>query len=278
MPSKNLKSQISNLKATTQNSKVSKETKKPVVKSVKAETKEVAKPVLKKKEEKIEATVAVQPKIAKKKSIKPVKAEVYDTKGKVVEEINLPGDMFGAKINHGLLAQAVRVYLANQRAGTASTKTRGEVKGSTRKIYRQKGTGRARHGSLRAPIFVHGGVAFGPKPRDYSLKLPKKMKKKALCSALSAKIKDGEVKIVSGLEKIVPKTKKMVEVIKNLNLENQKLLIILSNPPAGGEENIDRAARNIKGVEMTLANQLNAYEVLNATMLLFTKDAITKLD
>lgn len=234
-----------------------------------------AKPAVKdaKKTVKVEAVATVETKPSKKKVVRSIKADVYDTKGKVVETINLPAEIFGAKINPKLLAQAVRVYLANQRAGTASTKTRGEVKGSSRKIYRQKGTGRARHGSIRAPIFVHGGVAFGPKPRDYSLKLPKKMKKKALDSALSAKIKDRGIKIITGLEKITPKTKKMVEILKNLNLNNQKLLIVLPKK----EENIDRAARNIGGVDMTLANQLNTYDVLNATMLLFTKDAIVKV-
>lgn len=199
-----------------------------------------------------------------------IMADVYDTKGKVVETIKLPAEIFGAKINKKLIAQAVRVYLANQRRGTSSTKSRGEVQGSSRKIYRQKGTGRARHGSLRAPIFVHGGIAFGPKPRDYSLEMPKKMKKAALFSALSSKVKDGELKIVAGLEKITPKTKKMVEIIKNLDLNNQKLLIVLPER----DENIDRAARNIEGLNMIMANQLNTYEVLNCRALLLTKDSI----
>src|SRR3989344_6029979 len=120
-------------------------------------------------------------------------APVYDLKGAKSGTLALPKEVFGTKVNNSLMAQAVRVYLANQRQGNATTKTRGEVQGSSKKIYRQKGTGRARHGSLRAPIFVKGGIVFGPKPRDFSLDLPKKMKRKALFSSLSAKAADSEV-------------------------------------------------------------------------------------
>lgn len=213
--------------------------------------------------------------VARKASKKALVIDVYDTKGKVLESLALPKEVFAAKINNQLMAQAVRVYLANQRQGTASTKTRGEVKGSSRKIYRQKGTGRARHGSVRAPIFVHGGVVFGPKPRDYSLKLPKKMKKQALFSALTAKLKNNEIKVVGGLGKITPKTKEMLKVIKNLELEskNKKILLVLPLKL----ENIDRAARNITGVEIAFTNQLNIFEVLRTKNLLFTKEAIESM-
>ena len=180
-----------------------------------------------------------------------ITAEVLDLTGKVTEKISLSKEIFGAKINKVLIAQAVKVYLANQRQGTASTKTRGEVEGSTRKIYRQKGTGRARHGSIRAPIFVHGGVVFGPRPHDYSLKLPQKMKRNALFSALSAKFNDGEIKILQDLEKLEPKTKKFAEVIKNLGLENKKKKILLIT--AAETENLKRAAQNIEGVTITAA-------------------------
>ena len=121
--------------------------------------------------------VTVGKTVATKKNTAGLTVDVYDTRGKVVEKMHLPKDIFGVDVNQQLIAQAVRVYLANKRQGTVSTKTRGEVTGSTRKIYRQKGTGRARHGSIRAPIFVHGGLVFGPKPRDYSMKFPKKMRK-----------------------------------------------------------------------------------------------------
>ncbi|MDP3726813.1 MAG: 50S ribosomal protein L4 [bacterium] len=210
------------------------------------------------------------------KSVKKEKltVDVYDIKGKIIDQIALPKEIFGAKINNQLMAQAVRVYLANQRRGTVSTKTRGEVKGSTRKIWKQKGTGRARHGSIRAPIFVGGGVVFGPKPRDYSLKLPKKMRRASLFSALSQKLKGEEIKVVKGLEKISPKTKAMVSIIQNLGLNaKKKILLVLPQKP----ENIKRAAGNIEGVDISLVNQLNTYEVLRNKTLLFTREAIEEM-
>ncbi len=202
--------------------------------------------------------------------------DVFDTKGKVVETLQLPKEIFDSKVNTKLIAQAVRVYLANQRRGTVSTKTRGEVRGSTRKIYRQKGTGRARHGGIRAPIFVHGGLAFGPKPRDYSLKMPQKARRAALFSALTSKLKNQEVRVVSGLEKLEPKTKDMVEVLTKLELNGKKknILLIVSGVD---RQNIARAARNIEGIVFTPANLLNTYDVLEHKMLLFMKEAIPVL-
>jgi len=204
---------------------------------------------------------------------------VLDLKGKVIESMNLPKEIFGAKINKVLLAQAVRVYLANQRKGTHSTKTRGEVEGSTAKIYRQKGTGRARHGSKRAPIFVKGGIVFGPKPRDYSLKLPKKMRRLALFSSLTAKKDEGKIIVLSGLEKIEAKTNKMVDVIKNLKLEEKNKKILLITPDTiNAFENVYKAGRNLKGVSIISAKMLNTYEVLNAKTLLFMKASIEVLE
>ena len=201
-----------------------------------------------------------------------LKVDVFDTKGKVKEIINLPKEIFDVKVNDQLIAQAVRVHLANQRKGTVSTKTRGEVKGSSKKIYKQKGTGRARHGSKRAPIFVHGGLVFGPKPRDYSLAFPKKMKRRALFSALTLKLKNKEIKVISGLEKIEPKTKQIANILNNLGLEEKKLNILLVLPKK--TENVSRAARNIKGVNLLLASQLNTYEVLRNKNLLLMQDSI----
>jgi large subunit ribosomal protein L4 len=207
-----------------------------------------------------------------------LKQSVYDTKGKVAESINLPAEIFGVKINKSLMTQAVRVYLANQRRGTLSTKSRGEVKISTRKIYRQKGTGRARHGAASAPIFVGGGIAFGPKPRDFSLKLNQNMKRVALFSALASKLKDGEIKIVTGLEKIEPKTKKMADVIKNLDLGGKNSQVLLIMPKTGGDfANVSKAGRNIKGVTVNSANLINTYEVLTNKKILFMKNAIDSL-
>lgn len=230
--------------------------------------------ITKKKQRKtVVARKPVSAETVKRSKTGSLKIDVYDTKGKIVESINLPKEIFGAKVNNQLIAQAVRVYLANQRKGTASTKTRGEVAGSTRKIYRQKGTGRARHGSIRAPIFVKGGVVFGPKPRDYSLNLPKKMKKAALFSALSVKAKEGKIKAISGLEKIEPKTKLMAQVLKNLSLNGEKVLVILPSKM----ENVQRGLRNIKNIELTLVQNLNTYQVLKYKTLLFMTDSFSSL-
>ena len=218
------------------------------------------------------ATTATQ----KKKRTQKLIANVYSVQGKVVSKINLPKEVFGAKVNDSLMAQAVRVYLANQRMGTASTKSRGEITGSTKKIWRQKGTGRARHGSRKAPIFVGGGVAFGPRPRDYSLKMPKKMKKAALFSALSYKQDSGGIKVVTGLEKILPKTKFMAQVVKKLGFNSKKINILLVTPDKekNGFENVYRAGRNLEGLKILNVNTLNTYEVLDNQSIFFMKDAV----
>src|SRR5581483_3496247 len=172
------------------------------------------------------------------------------------------------------------VYLANQRQGNASTKTRGQVQGSTRKIYRQKGTGRARHGALRAPLFVKGGIAHGPKPKDYNLSLTKKMKKLALFSALSSKLKDKQVLIIEGLEKLEPKTKNMASTFSNLPLLDKKrkvLFVYAKKNEAPQDELIKKAVRNLKGVSTLSADRINTYEVLNNNNILFTKFALTSL-
>lgn len=225
-------------------------------------------------------------KVQKTKTPKAVKTEihhsfsltVYDLKGVADGRMSLPEEIFGAKINNSLMAQAVRVYLANQRRGTLKTKSRGEVSISTRKIYRQKGTGRARHGAASAPIFVGGGIAFGPKPRDFSMKLNQNMRKAALFSALTSKLKDGEIKVISGLEKIEPKTKKMADVVKKLELNVKGQSLLLVTPKAGEDfDNVSKAARNIKGINILSANQLNTYSILVSSRVLFMKDAIDSL-
>lgn len=203
-----------------------------------------------------------------------MKIPVFDVNGKETEKIDLPG-IFDTKINQALLAQAVRVYLANQRQGTAKTKTRGEVEGSTRKIYKQKGTGHARHGSNRAPIFRKGGIAFGPQPREYRLDLPQKMRKAALISALVSKIQDNTITVIDGLDKVSDKTKEMVKVFRNLKLkpDEEKILFVLDKTL----KNILLAARNIDNTTITGPNFLTAYNVLNNKKVLFTKDAILSL-
>lgn len=235
---------------------------------------------------KAEAKIAVKtaPKKAVAGAVKELpketglKLSVYNLLGKSTETINLPKEIFDTPVNKSLIAQYARVYLANQRRGTLKTKSRGEVNISTRKIYRQKGTGRARHGAASAPIFVGGGVAFGPRQRDFSLKLNQKQKKVALFSVLSAKLKDGEIKVVSGFEKIEPKTKKVVEALNNLALNNKKSKVLLITPKSGKDfENVTKAARNIKGLRISSSNLLNTYEILQSKNILFMKDAIETL-
>jgi len=205
-----------------------------------------------------------------------LKLDVFDIKGKVVESISLSKEIFGVKINNQLMAQAVRVFLSNQRRGTVKTKSRGEVNKTTKKVYKQKGTGRARHGAMSAPIYVGGGVAFGPRPRDYSLSLPQKMKKASLFSALSSKLRDGEIKVLTGLEKIEPKTKLMADIIKNLNLEakNKKLLLVTANEV----DDVKKAGRNIKGLSILDAKQINTYEVLDNRGIILMKGALEVIE
>src|SRR3989344_9213810 len=163
----------------------------------------------------------------------------------------LPKEIFGQEVNKKLLAQALRVYMTNQKTFTASTKTRGEVRGSTAKIYRQKGTGRARHGAIRAPIFVGGGITFGPHPRKVRLNLPQKMKKSALLSALSSKMVDKKILGISGLEKASGKTKEVAKLLEKLSIKNALFVT---------DEKIDhivRAVRNIPKISVQTVNMLN---------------------
>lgn len=205
-----------------------------------------------------------------------VRVDVFDTKGKVAGRVLLPEEIFNVELNEKLIAQAIRVYLANQRQGTVSTKSRGEVRGSGKKIWQQKGTGRARHGDRYAPIFVGGGVAHGPKPRDFSLKMPKKMKKKALFSALAFKLKEKQLMVLIGLTKIKPKTKKMLKIMKNLKIKikngklAEKILLVLPK----GQENIILSGRNLKNLVLGQADTLNPYQVLSSNKLILTKEAI----
>ncbi len=202
-------------------------------------------------------------------SEKGPKVPVVHVDGKVVGRTTLPTKLFAAKINAPLLAQAVRVRLANQRMGNASTKTRGEVEGSTRKIYRQKGTGRARHGAIRAPIFVGGGVVFGPKPRDYSLKLSKGMRRSALASALTSKLAEGGITIVSGLAVLPPKTRVFAKMLSLLGVPRPVLLI--TSPVV---DTMVRACRNIPQVDLLPIQQLAAYDVLSHRSIVFMKEAV----
>jgi len=203
-----------------------------------------------------------------------LKTDLYSPDGKVLGKIDLSEELFGAKVNLMLMAQAVRVYLSNQRRSRAKTKGRGEIKLTTRKWYRQKGTGRARHGAKSAPIFVGGSKAHGPTGKEnYSLKLSKKMKRAALVSALTKKFQDQQVKVVDSLDKVKAKTKNAAKVLGKLELEQSKVTVIMPEKL----EDVLRAFRNLVNVELDLANQLNTYSVLNGGVLLFTKEAVERL-
>lgn len=197
---------------------------------------------------------------------------VYDLQGNKKKTITLPKEMFSETASPKLLAQYVRVYLANQRQGTVSTKTRAEVAASTRKIYRQKGTGRARHGAISAPIFVGGGLVKGPKPKDFSLKINKKQKRKAFFAALSLALKEDQiVGLVNDSLKIEPKTKKVAKFLEDLDLKNKKVVIVVPKFESGG---LILSSRNIPKVELREAKSLNAYDVLNAQKIIFIEDSL----
>lgn len=231
----------------------------------------------------------VSTKIATKPAVSPndkLSIPVYSLLGKETGTLDLPKEVFGQKVNKKLLAQAVRVYTTNQKNLLASTKTRGEVEGSSAKIFRQKGTGRARHGSVRAPIFVGGGIVFGPQSRKVRLVLPKKMKKAALFTALSAKAADKAVVGVTEVDKASGKTKEIVQLLVQLNSKfspreagkNQKSKFLSALIITGEKtDNVVRAVRNIPGVNALPVNLINAYEVVRHGLLVVTKDALAKL-
>jgi len=202
-----------------------------------------------------------------------MKIDVLDTKGNIVEQMDLNKDVFGIKPNLEVLAQYVRVYLANQRQGTSSTLTRAEVSGGGKKPWRQKGTGRARVGSSRNPIWRHGGVSHGPKPKDWGLSLNDRVKKLAIKSALSQKFLDKKITILDSLKFEKPKTREMISVLNNLKTLGKALLVLNER-----DENIVKSVANIPNLTYTLAQRLNAYEVINANGVLFLKDAVLKLE
>ncbi|MBI4009034.1 50S ribosomal protein L4 [Candidatus Roizmanbacteria bacterium] len=200
---------------------------------------------------------------------------VYNLAGKELGNMELPKDIFSAKVNQKLLAQYIRVYFANQRQGTASTKTRGEVVGSTRKIYRQKGTGRARHGDIKAPIFVGGGVVGGPRPKDFSLKMNKKQTKKALFASLTLKIKENNILgINSQFLKMDPKTKLLVKFLKTLNLAKKSVLFVLAKVE---KSNFTLAARNLSNVTILDSKSVNPFQVLKSQKIFITQDGLQVL-
>lgn len=202
------------------------------------------------------------------------KVAVYNAKGEQVGDIELKDEIFGVEVNEALVHQAVVRYLANQRQGTVATKTRGQVSGGGRKPWRQKGTGRARHGSIRSPIWVGGGTTFGPQPRDYRQAMPKKARRAALRSALSSKVAAGELLVLDELKLEQPKTREVVNVLANLKANDASALFVTGDL----DRNVVLSARNIPGVGTRRAGDLNVYDVVAHGRVIATRDAIAKIE
>jgi large subunit ribosomal protein L4 len=207
----------------------------------------------------------------KKDSLKNI--DIVNTGGKVVGSFALDTVVFDGKVNHQLLHQAVTAYLSNKRLGLASTLTRGEVSGGGKKPWRQKGTGRARVGSIRSPLWRKGGTLFGPKPHSFYKDLPKKMRISSLKNALNSKANDNEMLVLDTLDITSGKTKDFFKVLRNLNLDGQRLCFVVETISAG----LKRAYRNIAGIGLNNAADLNAYDALNCKKLIITKEALEKL-
>lgn len=201
------------------------------------------------------------------------KVNLYSMSGDMVEEIQLSEDIFGIEPNEHVVYEVVKNHLANKRQGTQSVKTRAEVRGGGRKPWRQKGTGRARHGSTRSPIWVGGGVTFAPKPRDYSYKLPKKVKRLAMKSVLSSKVASGELVVVENIDLETPKTKEALKVLSNFELGRKALIVTV-----GKNENLVNGTKNLSNVNTTVFENLNVYDILNHESLVLTREALEKVE
>ena len=199
--------------------------------------------------------------------------KVLNIAGNETGTIELNDAIFGIEPNQNAVHEVVVNYLANQRQGTQSAKTRGEVRGGGRKPFRQKGTGRHRQGSSTDPSQIGGGVVFAPKPRDYSYKVPKTVKRLALKSALSAKVQDNEIIVVDSFDFAEPKTKEMAAALKNLNAAKKALIVT-----AEKDENVVRTAANIPGVRTAIVGTMNVYEIVNHTSFIVTKEAVKKIE
>lgn len=201
------------------------------------------------------------------------KVPIYNMSGAQVGELELNDSVFGIEPNKAVLYDFVKMQMANKRVGTASSKTRAEVSGGGRKPWRQKGTGRARVGSTRNPVWTGGGVAFGPHPRDYAYRLPRKVRRLAMRSALSSKVKEQNIIVVDELNFAEPKTRLMVDTLKALNAAKKTLVVI-----AEADGNVAKSARNIPGVKPLRADFINVYDLLNYDTLLITKDAVARVE
>ena len=201
------------------------------------------------------------------------KVDVYNISGQKVGDMDLSDDIFAVEINKVAMHSAVVNYLANARQGTQSTKTKAEVRGGGKKLWRQKGTGRARHGSIRNPQWTGGGVALGPKPRSYKYTLPKKVKRLALKSALTSKVVENNIIVLDDLKLEAIKTKEMVNVLNNLKVDSSALIVL---PEV--DRNVVLSARNLEGVKTTTTNSINTYDILRYNKFIVTKDAVSKIE
>jgi len=194
--------------------------------------------------------------------------------GSEAGKCDLPAALFATEINEAAVHEAVTAYMANQRQGTAKAKGRSEVAGGGRKPYRQKGTGRARAGTIRSPLFRGGGVVFGPHPRDYRIKPTKKVKRLALRSSLSSRAAGGDIHVIDTLSFAAPKTKAFAEVMKKMNAYGGKVLVVLDKP----DQNVIKSARNVPGARVMLAEMVNPYEVLWADKIVMTSAAMKRME
>jgi large subunit ribosomal protein L4 len=201
------------------------------------------------------------------------KVQVLTMSGEAAGDIELKDEVFGIEINQNAVHAVIKNYLANQRQGTQSAKTRGEVRGGGKKPFRQKGTGRARQGSTTAPNHVGGGVVFAPKPRDYRYTLPRKLRRLAMRSALSSKLAEKDIIVLDSLRFEAPKTKDMIRVLQNIGAAKKSLIVMPEK-----DENVIRSAHNIPGVRTALVTTMNVYEIINHTSFIVTTDAVRRIE
>lgn len=201
------------------------------------------------------------------------KVNVFNQNGDMVGDIELNKDIFDIEVNEHVVYEVVKNQLANRRQGTQSAKTRAEVRGGGRKPWRQKGTGRARQGSIRSPQWKGGGVVFAPKPRDYSYKVPKKVKRLAMKSVLTSKVKDKEIIVLDNLVLEIISTKEAVKILKNIKADKKALVVI-----AESDEKVYRSFRNIENVDTVTVKDMNVYDILRFNSFIITKDAIAKVE
>ncbi len=201
------------------------------------------------------------------------KVDLYNVSGEVVGNVELKDDIFGIKPNKEAIHTVIVNQLANRRQGTQSTKTKSEVRGGGIKPWRQKGTGRARQGSIRSAQWIKGGIVLGPKPRSYRYTLPKKLKRLALKSALSSKVSENDILVLDSLTVDSFKTKQIVSILNNLKVDESALIVI-----SGKDEKVERSARNIPGVKTALVNTMNVFDIIKYNKFIITKDAVSKVE